>query len=40
MLTVTMAISSMPQLGLIYILFMQTIFLTEALTLGDLLLLF
>ena len=35
-----MAISSMPQLGLIYILFMQTIFLTEALTLDDLLLLF
>ena len=40
MLTITIAISSMPQLGLIYIPFMQTIFLTEALTLDDLLLLF
>ena len=39
MLIVTVAISFMLRLGLIYILFMQAIFLTEAVPLDDLLLL-
>jgi len=40
MLIVTVAISFLSQLGLIYISFMQAIFQTEALLLDDLLLLF
>jgi Ca2+-transporting ATPase len=40
MLIVTVAISFLSQLGLIYIPFMQAIFQTEALPLDDLLLLF